>query len=809
MEKAYLVTDRFVYRPGEDLWFKGFVSSMYSKQEDSPSQDLYIKLINSKGDEIVFRRYPLALNQITGRFIIPRTSIPGKYTLIAYTSWMKNQGTDDAFRKEILVSRFYDKRFQVEVLYDRISYFPDDTLQANIRITDPSGKPIVDTEFDFSLETLERTYHKGSMTTDDNGFTHVSCLMPQSEDVPLLQVEARSRKLSGSYTLVIPSAVMPELAFFPEAGNVVAGVSNTMAFRSSGPYGLPAPLEGEIVDGQGRFIKAVKTNNKGQGYFTFIPAADSLFLKIVKPAGIGRMFPLPLAVSNGITVHLKEAGPAMIQMEAVVSDESLAGKTYWVALMNREVVWSDSIYLNNTKLVNIPTGGLPQGIMQVSVFNREGRVIAERLAYVQGDGLSLKVKTDRQVYQRRQRVVLSIDYPGRSSQIDLAVSVALRQLTSQIPVNDFTRVLHSFPEDTVLWFNGSDQPSDLDLMTTRYRLIDWNELFSLQPIKPYYPHDGLSGRVLDRKENNSKHAKVRITHIPNYRFYETQTNENGNFTIPFGSDIIDFNYLNVDAYDALGKLNLTVQVDQDYSAALRESIIEEESSNYQKIMNVLSYGDPDLVYSLRYGPRKLKNAETEPGKKYDPNDYSHYASVMDIIRELKPYTLKNNVIVFSESEQSFASPANAQEGVILVINGALKGTNAEVLRNLQPSDITNINISTSGIDIHRYTPINFQGVIELTTIQGMYRYRQPSVQLGMDVLNTGREFHSPDYTIESPVSVDNRKTLYWNPSVSIRNGQPALITFYTSDLKGVYSGIIEGMDAEGRPLKAGFTIVVE
>ena len=27
VERAYLMTDRYVYRPGEELWFKGFVAS--------------------------------------------------------------------------------------------------------------------------------------------------------------------------------------------------------------------------------------------------------------------------------------------------------------------------------------------------------------------------------------------------------------------------------------------------------------------------------------------------------------------------------------------------------------------------------------------------------------------------------------------------------------------------------------------------------------------------------------------------------------------------------------------------------------
>ena len=809
MEKAYLVTDRFAYRPGEDLWFKGFVSAAYPKPGDSVSQDLYIKLLNSKGEEIIFRRYPLAMNQITGRFLIPRTSIPGKYTLIAYTSWMKNQGIHDAFRKEILVSRYYDKRFQVDISYDRIAYYPDDTLQASIKIMDPAGKPIVETEFGYSVETLERTYHKGNVITDNKGKALISCSIPQSDDILMLKVEAESRKLSGSYIVVIPFAVMPKLAFFPEAGNLVAGLINTIAFRANGPYGLPAPIEGQIVDRHGVPVESVKTSSNGLGSFMFTPTTDTFYFKIIKPAGIDRLFPLPVADNKGVVVHLKDVGSTMLNLEATVSDSTLSGYTYWVAIMNHEIVWSDSIHLTNRESVSIPLTGLPTGIMQVNVFNQNREMIAERLAYVQGDVVQLKTKTDRQIYQRRQRVVLSLDYSGSSNQIDLAVSVALRQLASQTPVNDFNRVLNSFPGDSVVLFNQTDQPSDLDLLTTQHRLIQWNELLSVQHIKPYYRHDGLSGLVVDRKENPSKHAKVRVTHIPNYRFYETQANENGNFSIPFGSDIIDFNYLNVDAYDALGKLNLTARVDQDYSAKLRENIVEVESSNYNKIRNVISYNDPDLVYSLRYGARKLKKSDTEPGKKYDPNYYSHYATVMDIIEELKPYTLKNNIIVFSETEQANASPGFLQEGVIIVINGALKGTNAEVLKNLLPSDITNINISTSLIDVHRYTPINFQGVMELTTIQGMYRYRQPAVQLGMDVLNTSREFHFPNYTLESPTSADNRKTLYWNPSLTIRNGQPALITFYTSDVKGVYTGIIEGMNAAGKPLKASFSIIVE
>lgn len=98
-EKAYLATDRYLYRPGEIIWFQGFVSSNPDGRETSYSQDLYVKLISSNGEEMSFRRYPLVDDMVSGNLRIPKTFIPGKYYIVAYTGWMKNQDIDEVFRK--------------------------------------------------------------------------------------------------------------------------------------------------------------------------------------------------------------------------------------------------------------------------------------------------------------------------------------------------------------------------------------------------------------------------------------------------------------------------------------------------------------------------------------------------------------------------------------------------------------------------------------------------------------------------------------------------------------------------------------
>jgi hypothetical protein len=149
------------------------------------------------------------------------------------------------------------------------------------------------------------------------------------------------------------------------------------------------------------------------------------------------------------------------------------------------------------------------------------------------------------------------------------------------------------------------------------------------------------------------------------------------------------------------------------------------------------------------------------------------------------------------------------EEAIIVINGALKGSDIGILKNILPSDITNLNISNSLLDIHKYTPLNFNAVIEITTIQGMYRYRQPHMQIGPSILNAERVFYSPDYAVESSTSADNRKTLYWNPKITLNPGNSLLISFYTSDIKGVFYGHLVGIDKEGNPVENDFTFKVE
>ena len=113
-----------------------------------------------KGEEIISRRYPLWVTR-SPEDSSSRTSIPGKYYLLAYTGWMKNQNVRDVFKKEILIGKYYDKRFQVDVVYDQSFYYAGDSMHANIRLIDPAGNPIPETEFAYILGSFNKDLLKG------------------------------------------------------------------------------------------------------------------------------------------------------------------------------------------------------------------------------------------------------------------------------------------------------------------------------------------------------------------------------------------------------------------------------------------------------------------------------------------------------------------------------------------------------------------------------------------------------------------------------------------------------------------------
>jgi hypothetical protein len=130
MEKVYLHVDRDSYFAGEDIWFKAYLIDALDRLLTDHSNSLHVELISPSLKIISNRIIRLEGGLGNGDFKLPIDIRSGRYTLRAYTNYMRNYGDQLFFNKEIAVinsadsSKTHDRVKYVENKI-QVSFFPE------------------------------------------------------------------------------------------------------------------------------------------------------------------------------------------------------------------------------------------------------------------------------------------------------------------------------------------------------------------------------------------------------------------------------------------------------------------------------------------------------------------------------------------------------------------------------------------------------------------------------------------------------------------------------------------------------------
>ena len=92
-----------------------------------------------------------------------------------------------------------------------------------------------------------------------------------------------------------------DFQFFPEGGNLIAGLTNKVAFKAIKSDGLGINSKGTITDSDGKAVATFTAQHLGMGSFNFLPKQA----KLIKPAvtyadGTTQNYNLPAVTANGI-----------------------------------------------------------------------------------------------------------------------------------------------------------------------------------------------------------------------------------------------------------------------------------------------------------------------------------------------------------------------------------------------------------------------------------------------------------------------------------------------------------------------------
>ena len=204
---------------------------------------------------------------------------------------------------------------------------------------------------------------------------------------------------------------------FPEGGNLVAGVPCRVAFEavmSNGEW-----LEGWLHVGS----DSVPTVNRGRGVFTMTPEKGmerEVFFTTKEGESVKAK--LPKAEEQGVAISVTENGKEL-RIKATASDSGMAQRL-GMTIMHEGLVEEFLVFPDSTLTFSFVPANYCSGVHQVTVFDVDGRVWADRLFFSRGKESfqpTLTVKVDKEQYGPEQPIVIDVESQAREATVSLAV----------------------------------------------------------------------------------------------------------------------------------------------------------------------------------------------------------------------------------------------------------------------------------------------------------------------------------------------------------------------------------------------------
>ncbi|MFT4664377.1 MAG: protocatechuate 3,4-dioxygenase beta subunit [Polaribacter sp.] len=525
-EKVYLQLDRSFYQPNDYIWYSAWILNANSLRADGVSEKLYVELIDPKG-AVMEKQTINAQNGLGNGGIKLNVTKGGLYKVKAYTKWQQN--TETFFEREIQVQSVVLPNLKMKLNFDRKAYGAGDEVIAHLEAKDLEGQVLRLREFSYLLSLDGKLISDLKTTMDFDGNAAVKFMLPGSLETRdgLLQILIPHNGQTESISRAIPITFKNiDLQFFPEGGNLVAGLPSNVAFKALNEFGKPADVEGVILNKKGEEIGSFKSFHNGMGATKLWSERGGTYTaKITKPAGINTTYELPEVALRGLQMGVSEQNENGLRIKIQATRPQ---SFHLVAQANGKVLFAEAAVVDKEEIINVKTKDFPMGITKLSLFDEEGSVACERLVFINlHKRLNIEIKTDKKQYQPREKVKIDIevkDHNGKPVAGNFALAVADDKLLAFADDKEGYILSKLFLESELkgkieepdFYFDQKEEKAivalDHLMMTQGWRRFDWKEIRSDDLVAFEYlkEQSWISGRVVNGKNEPVEGAEVSI-----------------------------------------------------------------------------------------------------------------------------------------------------------------------------------------------------------------------------------------------------------------------------------------------------------
>lgn len=719
--------------------------------------------------------------------------------------------------------------------------FYAELLDENGIVLNRSISPIVlagaagsfDLASNFSKSTIYFRAYTLAMLNDDTTFLYLK---------PIRVITTAKKGVSK------PAVV--SIAFLPEGGDILAGVTNNIAFKVTDQNGMPVAATGYIKGKDGKKLIDFKTVHDGMGSFNLDADAVETYTAVWKEqGGKEHTIVLPGVKTSGIGLHINdvETGKMFVLQRTDDSNDDAVKQLRIVGVMNQHMVYSAKANLSKSATTSgiIPVKMLPSGILQVTVFDKNFKPLAERVTFVNnheyefdGDAWIPGLNTGK----RGLNAVEVLINDTVNSNMSLSITDADVNVPTQYDDNIVSHLLLTgdlrgkIVNPYYYFFNTSDSARiylDLVMLTHGWRRYNWDNILAGRlpsNLRKDYNYIGIHGQMIGMQPGRIAPGTllngIMVTKDSSRQFLSIPVDRKGQLMMDgfvfydaaklyfqFGDakQSFDKSMLHVDNGLWKGYPGIAINEIDKVAPTFADSVLMAKNIKIatQAVTIAGQRIKKEQMLQEVIVKGKLKSITQKLDEKYASGMFSGGdAHTFDVAND--PFSA-SSISVFQYLQGKIA-------GLQININGAQtslswRGGTPTLYVDEIPADVnlvSSLNMSSVGY-IKVFSPgetgvisSSGGGAIAIYTKKG--GDNKDNNSKGLDYIQIGgytpvKQFYSPDYATASPVNDldDVRSTLFWTPFIfADRKTRRFKFKFYNNDITHRFRLVLEGINDDGK-----------
>ena len=609
------------------------------------------------------------------------------------------------------------------------------------------------------------------------------------------------------------------IGLFPEGGNILAGITNRIAFKVENEFGDGAVAEGKVLDSKKETVVRFKTVFNGMGSFYLNSKAGEKYTAIFQMEnGQKEKINLPVAKENTVGISLIEEPESItliIKSNKLPSNDRSANEFVLIGHTRGKIYHtSSSNLLDKDTLIKIDKKSFPSGVAHFTLFNNRLAPVSERLFFINHNDF-IHFNIHGATKMDTLQISLQPAFPLKSNIFAGSVSILLYNSShSKLPTENIlsnlllTSDLPGYIPNPAYYLENNNQlvrqHVDLLMMTHGWRRYLWTDVLENKfPDINYTIENGITvqGKITrEIIEFPYKDASVKMYILSEYNDeFLTYSEKNGLFKFenlnyydtvdvkivvrkPGGGkslliDLEDTEFDEVVKYNGDFFLTTTSEIDMKAYRLQQSKIAREEIRRREKELDSIHaqtiHGKPDYI---------LWAEEIPPG----------YSNLLEAMQGRIPgVTIIGNTVIIRGVNTLLGS-----SDPLVLLDGIY--ADVDILRSIPVEDVERVEI-LKGPSASAYGSRGGNGVIAVYTKRGQFM-KKGEISFSMLGYHKVEKFHSAsiEKTQKQLALKQLPLTVYWNPEIRLSNNKTILSLPLNRDNWEV-AVILEGTDQEGKP----------